>query len=252
MPCDARTTRDAANRWLDKVFTPRRGVLAIVGEVEPEEALQLAREEFDGSARGEVLTDAPPLPEAGTRAVIVTHRPSSEQAEVRIGCRLAPTNFAGTIENQVLAHIVDRRLQSIGKTAGNSTFGASTSTLAGGSAVLYLEGTVDNSYFGAALRAIRAELEGGRISDGDFDRARFAIARQYNLQLATPDDWVTGALEAGRLGWDLANIDDLPRLLSSIDKARLAASLRRCAAEGVVSVVGDQSSIRRAVAEAWP
>jgi zinc protease len=252
IPCDKRTARDAANRWLDTVLTPTRGVLAIAGNIDQEEALQLARDEFGDFARGEARADPPPLPEAGARAVIVTHREGAQWADVQIGCRLPPAGLTGTIENQILADIVNRRIQKIGNRAESSGFVASTSTLAGGSAVLSLEGVVDGADLATALRAIRGELGGEPITDAEVDRARWVVARRYNLQLATPDDWVTGALDAGRLGWDLGAIDALPGLLSSIDKARLNASLRRCAAEGVVSVVGDQSSIRPQLAAAWP
>jgi hypothetical protein len=57
------------------------------------------------------------------------------------------------------------------------------------------------------------------------------VARAFNLNLATATDWVRGALYVGRQGWDLATVDDAPRVLSSMDRSRLVASLRRCADE---------------------
>jgi hypothetical protein len=55
----------------------------------------------------------------------------------------------------------------------------------------------------------------------------------------------------GRRGWDLTSVDDVPKDLLAFDPAPLVASLRRCATEGVVSVVGDETIARRSLAEGW-
>ena len=82
-----------------------------------------------------------------------------------------------------------------------------------------------------------------------------AIARGYNLGLATSDDWVTTALDRGVNGWGprLAR-RDAERPVSSFsaaDRARAVEALQRCAKEGVVSVVGDHALATRALAETW-
>ena len=66
------------------------------------------------------------------------------------------------------------------------------------------------------------------------------------------NDWVNGALDAETHGWGLGSIDGAPRALASIDRAKLVAPLVRCASEGVVSIVGDEATAKRALAEVWP
>ena len=130
--------------------------------------------------------------------------------------------------------------------------GAWASSLPGGTAVLYLGGTVENGGLAGALRTIHSELVGAeRLTQAEFDRGRWAVARRYNLDLVTQDDWVQRALTIGRLGWDLKSVDDVPHDLAAVDRPRLVASLRRCATEGVISIVGDEAIARRALAEAW-
>jgi hypothetical protein len=131
-------------------------------------------------------------------------------------------------------------------------FHAESSTLRGGSAVLLIEGTVENGGLTGALRTIHSELVGAeRLRQADFDRGRWAVARRYNLGLETANDWVRNALAVAREGWDLKAIDQLPGDLATIDRAPLVSSLRRCSTEGVVSVIGDEPTVRRSLAEAW-
>ncbi len=253
IPDDTRPDESAANAWLETVLSPRRAVLAIAGNVDPAEALTLARDAFEGWSGPPGPADPPPLAEAGSGATIVTHRPGATQAEVRIGCRLPASSATQSVGNEVVAHAMDVRLHAIRNQMGTSYgFGASTSTLRGGTSVVYISGTVENGGLTGALRTIHSELVGApRLLNGDLDRGRWAVARHYNMDLVTPDDWVRRAMALGRRGWDLKSVDDVPHDLLAFDPAPLVASLRRCATEGVVSVVGDETIARRSVAEGW-
>jgi zinc protease len=253
IPDDTRPDESAANAWLETVLSPRRGVLAIAGNVDPAEALTLARDAFSGWSGAAGPTDPPPLAEAGSGATIVTHRPGATQAQVGVGCRLPPSTAAQSVGNEVVARAMDGRLHAIRNQMGVSYgFHVSTSTLVGGTAILYISGTVENGGLTGALRTIHSELVGApRLVKSDLDRGRWAVARRYNLDLVTPDDWVGRAMAVGRRGWDLKSVDDVPHDLLAFDPAPLVAALRRCATEGVVSVVGDETIARRSVAEGW-
>jgi zinc protease len=252
-PDDTRPDESAANAWLETVLNPRRGVLAIAGDVDPTEALNLAKDAFGGWSGEPGPADPPPLSETGSGATIVTHRPGATQAEVTVGCRLPASSASTTVGNQVLAAALSDRLYAIrGEMGVTYGFGASTSTLRGGTALLYVKGTVENGGLTGALRTIHSEFVGAeRLLRGELDRGRWAVARRYNLDLVTPDDWVSRALSLGRRGWDLKSVDDVPQNLLAFDRARLVAALRRCATEGVVSVVGDETLVRRALAAGW-
>jgi hypothetical protein len=72
------------------------------------------------------------------------------------------------------------------------------------------------------------------------------------MALATPSAWLSHALYVERHGWGLDAVDAQPKLLASFDSTGLVESLRRCAKEGVISIVGDEATARGALAKAWP
>jgi hypothetical protein len=126
-------------------------------------------------------------------------------------------------------------------------------TLRGGTSVLRLWGTVENGGLEAALRVVRAELAGAvHLTNADFDKGRWSLAREYDLRLATPDAWVSRALASAKQSWGLEGVDVEPGVLATFQRARFVEALHRCASEGVVSIVGDEPTARRALAKAWP
>jgi zinc protease len=254
-PEEGRPTEGAANDWLAGVLNPARAVLAIVGDVDPTEAQRLARSAFGGWSGRPPPATPRALSPAGSHAAIVVHRPGATQAELRIGCRLPPATAAESLRDRVLASAVGARLDGVIRKELGVSYGfhARAETLLGGSAVLYLEGSVENAGVAAALQAIRRELGGpGGLSGIDLDMGRWAVARAYNVNLATPERWVSRALAAEKEGWGLESLDAEPRLLASFDGSGLVESLHRCASEGVVSIVGDETVARQALAKAWP
>jgi zinc protease len=254
-PETAPPDESAANDWLDATLRPSNATLVVVGDVDPAEAQRLAKSAFGGWSGGPASASPEPLDEQGEHAAIVVHRPGSTQAEIRVGCRMPKADADEFLRQDVLAHVVGDRLDAIIRKSLGATYGfhAGVETLRGGSSVLYLWGAVENGGLEAALRVVRGELTGApRLTNADFDRGRWALARSYDLGLATPDLWVTRALDFASMGWQLASIDKQPAVLASFDRARYVEALRRCAKEGVVSIVGDEPTARRAVAKAWP
>jgi zinc protease len=265
LPEEGHPSAGDANDWLETVLTPGHAVLAIVGDVDPGEATRLAKSAFGGwsgssppprTEDGEQTGYGPPaLAGAGKRAAIVVARPDATQSEVRIACRLAPARAAEALRYQVLARAVDARLNgSIRQAMGYSYgFHAHVETLLGGSAVLYLRGSIENAGLLPALQAVRQVLGGNAgLTSSDLDAGRWAVARGYDMALATPATWLSRALEVERRGWGLDAVDAEPKLLASFDSTGLVESLRRCAKEGVISIVGDEPTARYALAKAWP
>src|SRR4030095_11749390 len=96
-----------------------RGVLAIAGNVDPAEALGLARDAFQGWSGEPASKEPPALPEAGAGATNVTHRPrAARQAQIRGGCRLPPSSAAGTVGNEVLAQTLEGHLHALRSNMG--------------------------------------------------------------------------------------------------------------------------------------
>jgi zinc protease len=255
---------DDANDWLESVLTPGHAVLAIVGDVDPAEATRLAKSAFGGwsgshkpaNSDGEPISEEPAaLGPAGAHAAIVVPRPDATQAEVRIGCRLPPAHAAEALRYRVLARAVDARLNGSIRQAMGLSYGfhAHSETLLGGSAVLYLYGSIENAGLLPALQAVRQVLGGSAgLTSGDLDAGRWAVAREYDMALATPSAWLSRALYLEGHRWGLDAADAEPKLLASFDSTGLVESLRRCAKEGVISIVGDEATARWAIAKAWP
>jgi zinc protease len=249
-----------ANEWLASALDPQRAVLAIVGDVEPSAAMGAARDAFAGWARGADRPPPapPPAPEAGRAASLVTARPGSTQADLQIGCRLAPATASDATRNAVMAATLRQRLEDALRERMGATYGfvAWSTVYRGGTAFLTVRGTVENGALAAALRVVRAEMAGAnRLTDADFGAGLWSVARAYNLGLDTSSEWVESVVDSAVLGWPFSAGDSTPQVLASFsaaDRVRLTGSLQRCAREGVVSVVGDPVLARRALAEAWP
>jgi predicted Zn-dependent peptidase len=78
---------------IEATHVPGNGVLAVVGEIEPELVETMVREQFEGwKERASALPapDPPSLPGAiaGAPQFVVTHRPSATQSEIDFGCLL--------------------------------------------------------------------------------------------------------------------------------------------------------------------
>jgi zinc protease len=266
LPDEGRPSAGDANDWLETVLDPGRAALAIVGDVDPAEATRLAKSAFGGwsggsrkpakNEDGESISEEPAaLRASGAHAAIVVPRPDATQSEVRIGCRLPPAHAAEALRYRVLARAVDARLNGSIRQAMGVSYGfhANVETLVGGSAVLYLHGSIENAGLLPALQAVRQVLGGSAaLTSADLDAGRWAVAREYDMALATPAAWLSRALYLERHGWGLDAVDAEPKLLASFDSTGLVESLRRCAKEGVISIVGDETTARWALGKAWP
>ncbi len=256
----ARPSEGDANRWLEDTISPDRATLAIAGDVDVTAALESARAAFEGwkgDASGPPPASPAPLAEAGRGAKVVTHRPGASQAEVLVGCRMPAASAADKSRQAILSAVLGGRLNGAIRTELGASYGftAQASVYRGGSSVLLLGGTVENGALAATLRIVRAQLaNAGRLTEEDYRSGIWSAARSYNLGLATTGQWVDDVLAASRYGWTLDALDAKPAVFASFgaaDRARYAEVLERCAREGVVSIVGDEPTLRRALDESW-
>jgi hypothetical protein len=86
----------------------------------------------------------------------------------------------------------------------------------------------------------------------DIDRGRWVFASRYNLGLVSSEQWVARALDAATNGWSIQSIDTMPDAVATVDAKNVLSALRSCATDGVLSIVGDETSIRTAIKEVWP
>jgi zinc protease len=253
IPNDKRPDRAALNQWIAAKLTPARAVLAIVGDIDPDEALRAAERSFGGWSGAAGAPDPEPLGEAGLHAEIVTHRPGATQAVIQLGCRLPKMQEADRVRAEVVSVALAQRIGSVRESLGQS-YGLSSwvETLRGGTGVLHVGGAVENAGLPSALRTIRNEMTRlSTLKGSELDRGRWAVASRYNLGLMTTSDWVNRALEAGKNSWSLESIDNVPEVLASLNANDVLSALRSCTSNGVLSIVGDEMIAKRAIKEAW-
>jgi zinc protease len=80
-----RVTRDDLIAFHKTWFTPNNALLAIVGDLTPDEAFAAAERAFGKWPRRDVTVVTPVDPPAPARRVIVIDRPGSAQTEIRVG-----------------------------------------------------------------------------------------------------------------------------------------------------------------------
>jgi zinc protease len=254
-----RVGADDANHWLDTVAVPRNAVLAIVGEIDPAEVEGYVRDtlgRWSGGAPAQAPPPPPPPPagRAPKPTIVIAHRPGATQGEIRFGCLLPP---AGGARYDVMAHLLGDRVYDVVRRSmgGSYGFSAHATTYRGGAAHLSLTGAADNAHVADALGALRRALilfEQGHFKDHEVDVARWRVARSYAVRFTTNAAVVGAILAARNEDRDLASIDRYPEDLVAVTPEALAADFARCQAAPVISLVGDEPTLRDAVAKVWP
>jgi zinc protease len=253
IPEKSRPDRSATNKWIEASFVPSRAVLAIAGDVDPEEAIRAAESAFGSWSGPPGDPDPQPLGQAGAHAEVVAHRPGATQAVIDLGCRMPSMGWTDEVHARVVAVALSARIGSVRQSRGASYgLNAWVETLRGGTGVLHVGGAVENGALAGALRTIRNEIiRLTALKGSELDRGRWAIATSYNLGLTTTSEWVNEVLEAGKNGWSLDSIDNVPDALASFNANKVLSALRSCNTSGVLSIVGDATIAQSAIKEAW-
>lgn len=247
----------AADAWVDTITSPKNAVLAVVGEVDPEQVLAQARDTLGRWSRSSAAVPAPvppALPKA--RGPVIVHRPGATQGELQFGCLLPPASGSGA-RYAMLARLVGDRLFRVVRQKFGASYGlhAEATTLRGGAAHLRVRGDVDNAQLAKALTTIRQafeELGHGRFEPGEVEGARWNAGCAFGVEHITNRSIVEAILRARNEERPAASIDAFPRELTAVTAAQLRADYVRCSAAPAWVIVGDEPTVRAAVAEAWP
>jgi predicted Zn-dependent peptidase len=125
----------------------------------------------------------------------------------------------------------------------------------GGAEHLSISGAVENARLGAALTVLRQTLEGleqGKIGAVELDNARWSVARGFGVRFQSNESIVRALLKARNEDRDAASIDSYPAELAGVTSGALRADFIRCTTAPVLSIVGDEPTVRAALREAWP
>ena len=119
--------------------------------------------------------------------------------------------------------------------------------------MMIVGGAVNNAGLATTLLALRTGLAKiTELTGQDIDRGRWVFASRYNLGLVSSEQWVARALEAARNGWGIPSVDTMPDAIATVDPKNVLSALRSCATDGVLSIVGDETTVRSGITEVWP
>jgi zinc protease len=258
------TNQSAAEAWVEATHVPQNGVLAVVGEIEPELVEAMVREQFEGWKDGASALSAPAPPSltgatAAAPQFVVTHRPSATQSQIDFGCLLpAAMTSALDTRHDVSAQLLQDRLFTLLREKLGVTYGLSANAIAlrGGAAFLSVNGAVESGKLGPALVALRDSLKA--LADTKAPGNALAWAKRRNAyrvgtSFMTNDAVVASLLSSRNVGFPFQRHDTYARELDAVTAELTQQDFQVCAAgRPTLAIVGEKSAVQAALKEAWP
>ncbi|MCM2305751.1 MAG: insulinase family protein, partial [Elusimicrobia bacterium] len=239
---------------------PGGGHLVLVGDLDPDKAVQALERALSTWKAGPASPPAPPLPDAGAARTIIVDRPGSAQASLIIAQTAAagpkdPDYMSLVLANHVLGGTANSRLFENLRTRRGYTYGAYSSIeLYGRGIVWSASADCRTEVARPALEEMLAEVRelcSKEISAAALDNSRRHLRGLFLMRLSSLDR-VTGYLssvaESGRDPREtIAQYE--PRLAEATPSSALAAVRSRLdLGKTVTVVVGDESALKPALA----
>jgi zinc protease len=208
-------TRDDLLAYHRKWFGANNAILAIVGDVTPEEAFAGAQRAFGGWGRVDLSAvkpaDPPPAP---ARRVVIIDRPGSAQTEIRVGNLGLPRKSADYLALDIAGKILGgeggNRLHRVLRAERGLTYGASADVNALKESGDVVANTDCRSEVTAeALRLIvdeMAKLQKQRVRQSELDDAQAYLTGSFPLTIETPSAIALQVLNAVFYGLDLNDL----------------------------------------------
>jgi len=228
----AAITRDDLIAFQQKYFVPNNAILAVVGDVAPEEAFAAVRRVFGDWER----RDVPPLtftePPKPAERVVIVNKPDAVQTEVRVGNIGIPRNhpdyMAVNLAIRILGGEGSNRLHQVLRTARGLTYGAQANfDTFKESGDFEAETNTRTSATGEVLRLIVDEfwkLQRDRVNERELIDAKAYLTGSFPLTIETPNAIATqivnvlfyglpvGDLQNFRERVNAVTVDDIQRV----------------------------------------
>jgi zinc protease len=183
-------------------FLPNNALMAVVGDIDADEAMAGVTKVFGDWAQGTPQPFAPTEPPQPAKRVIVIDRPDAVQTEIRIGqlgiARKHPDYLAIDQAVKILGGEGANRLQQVLRSQRGLTYGASaeldTYKTSGG---IVAETDTRTEATAEVLRLAVDEfykLQRERVYDGELEGAQAYLAGHFPLTIETPDAIATQVL----------------------------------------------------------
>ena len=239
-------------------FSANNAILAIVGDVTPEEAFAGAERAFGMWAKSENIPQKKVDPPAPTRRVVVVDRPGAVQTEVRVGNiglpRKHPDFLALDLAIKILGGEGGNRLHRVLRSERGLTYGASADVNAlkdAGDIVADTDTRSEST--GEVLRLIVDEmwrLQRQRVSDRELADAQAYLTGSFPLTIETPSAIALQVLNAVFYGLDLNDLQTYRERVNAVtpdDIQRVAREYLRPDRLSIV-LVGDASVFAKQLA----
>lgn len=236
-------------------YTPFGAVIVIAGNVEPEEARDLAARAFGDWAGPASETPVVPVDPASTaRRVVLVDRPGSVQSEIRVGQvgvpRSTPDYFPLVVMNTILGGAFTSRLNMNLREKQGFTYGVSSGFAMRRHAGPFLISTaVQTEVTAPALTEILREVEGVReapVTPEELEDARNYLAGVFPLRLQTTEGVASRLAELALFDLPPDYFDDYRDRILAVDAEAVhrAARERIRPAELSIVIAGDAAAIR--------
>lgn len=257
------TTREDAARWVAQARQPQNATLLIAGEVEDTPELRAQLETLVGGwgtptpaggarAKTAALDAAAPPPPApalpAARSVVVVDKPGASQAVLHVGLRLPVLSAEQDAAARALTWGFQRQLERTLREARGVTYGVSVShDVRPAAASLVVRTAVEAPAAARALETVLAELgtlEELGWSAEQTDRARWQVAREYDLRFATVDALASSLAEAAVRQHAPDYFERYPAAIAALSPASLQGLVAQLnLGKETVVVMGDAATL---------
>lgn len=230
-------------------FVPNNALIALVGDVAPDEAFAQVQRVFGDWARAQVPTFAPMEPPPPVKRLVVIDKPGSVQTEIRAGhlafARKHPDHLVMDQVVKILGGEGGNRLQQVLRSQKSLTYGASADLDAyKQTGAVIAETDTRTEATAEALRTVVDEffkLQRERVYEGELEGAQDFLAGSFPLSIEEPDAIASRVLNQLFYELPLEDLPNYPERVRSVtvdDVQRVARAWLKPAQLSVV-LVGD-------------
>jgi zinc protease len=220
----ASITRDDLVRFHKTWFGANNAILAIVGDVTPDEAFAGAERAFGSWGRSGQEAIKPVDPPPPTRRVVVIDRPGSAQTEIRVGNialpRKHPDYIALNLAMRILGGEGGNRLHRVLRSERGLTYGASAEINAlKETGDLVAETDTRSETTAETLRLLvdeLARLQRQRVQPRELTEAQAYISGSFPLTIETPGAIAVQVIHAVVFGIDLLEMERFRDLVNAV------------------------------------
>jgi len=244
-------TAAQATGWVEAELNPDRATLVLVGDLPPPPKLRDQVREMLGRWRGKggqvVPLSIPPGPRQ--REVVVVDRPGASQAELQVGLRWPELSVEEDAAASALVWLLEHRLGRQLRERLGLTYGVRVSHESGlRASLLRVRAAVERSAAAGAVEQILAELgtlEAEQLPHEVVERARWQVAREYDLRFRTAAAAAERLLELERLGRPADYWERYPEAIAAVTPEAVQGVVRRLGLGAeVVVILGDAAALR--------